>query len=226
MTTQQLINYYANLLIIQYIGKTNAYATVQALVTPVIMDKLLLAVQDAFNLDTAVGTQLDVIGKYVGATRTGFNLNGAPINLSDADFLILIKMTIINNSSGSSLNMIQTLIAQFFAGQVYVYDHQSMRLSYLINTSVVSTNLLQLFLTKHLLPKPMGVQLSAPIFTSSLTFFGMVSARAVAAYASQNSVSITAAANTIASISNIQSFNSAAAPITGTWLSAQLGVAI
>lgn len=37
MTTQELINYYANLLIIQYRQKPKAYAMIQALVTPVVM---------------------------------------------------------------------------------------------------------------------------------------------------------------------------------------------
>lgn len=37
MTTQELVNYYANLLILQYVGKPKAYATIQTLITPVLM---------------------------------------------------------------------------------------------------------------------------------------------------------------------------------------------
>ncbi len=36
-TNQELIDYYADLLVIQYIAKAKAYATIQALVTPVVM---------------------------------------------------------------------------------------------------------------------------------------------------------------------------------------------
>lgn len=62
MTTQELIDYYANLLILQYIGQPRAYATIQALVEPTIMDQLPITVQNAFDLETAVGAQLDTIG--------------------------------------------------------------------------------------------------------------------------------------------------------------------
>ena len=40
MSTQDLINYYANLLILQYIGKPKAYATIQTLVNPVVMPQV------------------------------------------------------------------------------------------------------------------------------------------------------------------------------------------
>lgn len=227
MTTQELINYYANLLILQYIGKTNAYATIQALVTPVIMSQLPLLVQNAFNMDgTAVGVQLDVLGKYAGVTRTGYGLTGVPITLDDTDFFKFIQLAILTNSSGSDLNTIQKLIQIYFPGELFVFDHKEMRMSYLINSTIGSQELVELFITEGLLPKPMGVQLAAPIYSSNLKFFGMVSAKDVAAYAAQNSVSISVAANAAAAAGNISPFNSAAAPIVGVWLSAELGVAI
>ena len=77
---------------------------------------LPLAVQNGYNLtgdDTAIGDQLDVIGKYAGVSRSGqgFSTN---ITLDDADFLQLIRAAIVQNSSGSSLYDIQALIAEFF----------------------------------------------------------------------------------------------------------------
>lgn len=229
MTTQELINYYANLLILQYIGKPNAYATVKALVSPVVMDQLPTLVQNAFNLNganPAVGVQLDVIGKYVGVTRNGFTLKGAPISLSDSDFLSLIQMAIVTNSEGSDLGTIQQLLNFFFPGEVFVFDYQNMHMSYLINTSVGSQNLIQLFITEGLLPKPMGVALAAPIFNSNLIFFGMVDARDVYTYSVQNSVSVNVAANAVATGDHISPFNDSTAPITGEWLNAQLGVSL
>lgn len=227
MTTQELINYYANLLIIQYIGKPKAYATIQALVKMVVMDQLPLAAQNAFNMDgTAIGVQLDVLGKYVGVTRNGYDLFGNPITLNDADFFTFIKLAIITNSAGSDLNTIQNLLNQFFPGEVFVFDHKDMRMSYLINSTIGSQALVELFITEGKLPKPMGVQLAAPIYASNLKFFGMVDAQDVSAYASQNSVSITAAANAVALADNISPFNDATSPITGQWLDAQQGVAI
>lgn len=227
MTTQELINYYANLLILQYLGQPNAYATIQALVKMVIMDQIPTQVQDAFNMDgTAVGVQLDVLGKYAGVIRTGYNLSGQPITLDDSDFFKLIKMAILTNNAQSDLASIQRVIQIYFAGEMFVFDHKEMRISYLINSAIGSQDLIALFITEGLLPKPMGVQLSAPIYTSPLKFFGMVSAVDVSDYATQNSLSIAAAAAFAETANNISPFNSAAAPITGVWLSAKLGIPI
>jgi len=68
-TVQSLIDYYVNLLIVQYHGKPKARATIEAYVKEVIGDGILFDIRDAFSVDTAVGVQLDVIGKYVGVDR-------------------------------------------------------------------------------------------------------------------------------------------------------------
>lgn len=330
MTTQQLVNYYANLLILQYIGEPKAYATIQAVATQALIpqttvqaialsgiaasgtfeltygaqttaainwndslatiqgklqaltglgsvtiagsiaSKLLtvtftgvapvalplgvtanslmtsapaaigftftqtdlilpLAVQTGFNLtgsSLAIGAQLDILGKYAGVKRTGTGLQGQPITLSDSDFLKLIQLAIATNSDGSDLHSIQAVLQLFFANEIFVFDHKNMRMSYFINSTFSSLNLVQLFITEGLLPKPMGVQLAAPIFAPALKFFGMVSAQDVATYAAQNSVSIGTAANAIMTADNITPLNTAAAPTTTVWLSAQLGVPI
>ncbi len=175
MSTQSVIDYYAKLLILQYLGKAKAFATIQTLVTPVVMDQLPIDVQNAYNMlgdSIAQGVQLDVIGKYVGVTRTGQGFT-SQITLSDADFLIFIQMAIISNSASSSLSAIQDFIHQFFAGQVLVFDYQNMHMSYLISSSVGSQDLIQLLVTEGRLPRPMGVSLSVVIYVPIIdTFFG------------------------------------------------------
>lgn len=277
MTTLELRDYYANLLILQYLGKPKAYSTIQSLVSPVLIPQtstqeidfsavpasgsfqfsynqsvttslpynastldiqnalqaipelsqvtvlgdlssqllmatftgvippsqslgvistledssssmitvsvsetdltLPLAVQNAFNLigdQTAVGVQLDILGKYAGVTRTGNGFDGGVITLDDADFLSFIKMAIASNSNGSSLYDIQLIMNQFFPGEVLTFDYQDMRMSYLISQSVGSMNLIELFVTEGLLPAPMTVAVSviyAPIVTA---FFGFI----------------------------------------------------
>lgn len=177
MTTQELINYYADLLILQYLGKPKAYATIQTLVTPVVMDQLPTQVQAAFNLlgdSIASGVQLSILGKYAGVTRTGYGFNGDPITLNDVDFLTLIRFAIIKNSSGSSLADIQRLINQYFTpGEILVFDYQNMQMSYLISSAIGSQNLVQLLVTEGLLPKPMAVALASVIYAPIIdAFFG------------------------------------------------------
>ncbi len=276
MTTQELIDYYSNLLILQYVGKPRAYATIQLLasigilpqtsvqeidfpsapasgafklnyggtntasinwnaltstiqtdlraisglgsvtvtgsiasqklvvtftgvtipaslltvttntledgssapIVPVVSEidiTIPLAVQNAFNLigdSPAVGVQLDIIGKYCGVTRSGNGLNGQPITLNDADFLTLIRLAALTNSSGSSLETIQNLLFQFFADTILLYDLLDMRFSYVLSSSIGSNDLIQLFLTEGLLPKPMGVQLSVIVVPDITNLFG------------------------------------------------------
>lgn len=175
MSVQSTIDYYAKLLILQYLGKAKAYATIKTLVTPVVMDQLPISVQNAYNMTgsgISQGVQLDVLGKYVGVTRTGQGFTSL-ITLSDADFLIFIQMAIISNSAGSSLATIQGFINQFFPGQVLVFDYQNMHMSYLISSTVGSQDLIQLLITEGRLPKPMGVSLSVVVYVPIIDkFFG------------------------------------------------------
>jgi hypothetical protein len=134
-------------------------------------DEILpLAVENGFNVigtSPAVGDQLDVLGKYAGVSRTGAGFS-ATITLDDADFLSLIKMAITVNSSGSSLADIQNILHTYFPSEVLVFDYKNMKLSYLISTSVGSQDLIQLFITEGLLPRPMGVQVEAVIYAPSI----------------------------------------------------------
>lgn len=68
-TVQNIIDYYVNLLIIQYNGKPKARATIELYVKELIASGILFDMRDGFNLDTAVGVQLDIIGKYAGVNR-------------------------------------------------------------------------------------------------------------------------------------------------------------
>lgn len=137
---------------------------------------LSLAVQNGFNLlgiNTAVGAQLDVIAKYVGASRRGVTYVGEPVVLSDSDLLTLIRFAIIKNTDGSSLYDIQSLINSFFGNNVLVFDYANMRLSYLVSTVNASFDLTRLIVQQGFLPKPMGVELAPTVFAPIINaFFG------------------------------------------------------
>lgn len=136
---------------------------------------LLLAIQDAFDPDTAIGNQLDVIGDYVGVKRTAQGATG-PITLNDSDFRVLIKVGVLTNSAQSDLASIQDLLHTFFDTQIRVYDYQNMRMSYLIDSDLGSLDLIEMFISQGLLPRPMGVQTAAIIYAPIIdTFFGFSS---------------------------------------------------
>lgn len=170
MTDQELRVYYSDLLILQYKGKPKAEGTVQAFVDTVISGQLPLAVQNAFNIDTAIGAQLDVIGKYAGVTRSGNSFSG-PMVLNDEDYRKIIKLKIIQNNSGSSLSEIQDLLAQYFQGLIRVFDYKDMSMSYYVSAEFGSQQLVEFFINKGLLPVPMAVGLGSTIYHPDLKFF-------------------------------------------------------
>lgn len=81
-TIDELVAYYTSLLIIQYNQKPKAQATIAMLSEMMLMSGVFFDVQNGYNIDadlgpTAVGNQLDIIGKYVGVNRfyTAVNLS-------------------------------------------------------------------------------------------------------------------------------------------------------
>lgn len=171
-TDDEIVKSYQGLLILQYRGKTKARAHIDAIVRPFIAGQLALQVQDAFYVETAVGVQLDVLGKYAGVTRIGDSPYGK-ITLNDSDFRTLIKLASSVNSSDMTLGNIDNILATFFPGVMFVFDFGSMRMGYYISSAIGSLDLIYTFISQGLLPKPMGVQLSSTIVFPELNnFFG------------------------------------------------------
>lgn len=169
-TIEELKTYYSDLLISQYNGKPNAVATIKALVGMTIMDKIAVDLINAFDLSSAVGDQLDVIGKYVGASRKVYTFSGT-ITLDDDDFRSLIKFKIIKNISKSSLYDIQVLINSYFGTSVLVFDTGNMQLSYMMDESIGSLDLAQALVVSNSLPVPMSVQLASVIYSNDIDKF-------------------------------------------------------
>lgn len=68
-TLNTLIQYYTNLLIVQYHNKPKAVATITMIVKLLWVNMALLQIRDAFDWKTATGAQLDIIGKWEGVDR-------------------------------------------------------------------------------------------------------------------------------------------------------------
>lgn len=66
---ENLLDYYKNLLIVQYNDKTKARKTIRVLVDATMIYDIMVAIRDGFDLDTAIGKQLDILGKYIGSDR-------------------------------------------------------------------------------------------------------------------------------------------------------------
>lgn len=160
-------NYYSNLLILQYHNKPKAKATVEA-VTSVLPDELIQEVNNGFNVDTAVGKQLDTLGSIVGVDRSYIDEDEYKL-LNDDDFRILIKLKIISNSSNFSHKSIDDALYDFFGNEIRMDSTGNMEMTYFVPKG--KTNLILAAIQKEVLPRPMGVRV-AYINEYDKKFFG------------------------------------------------------
>lgn len=65
-----IVEHYQNLLLEQYVNAPRARATIGALTRQAIIDLVEVAVRGAFDFNTATGPQLDILGQYIGFSRT------------------------------------------------------------------------------------------------------------------------------------------------------------
>ena len=72
---QQLIAYYQGLLILQYAGLPKFTQFIGLVVNSALCDGLFLAFPAAFNINTAVGAQLTLLGQIIGVPRNVYGIS-------------------------------------------------------------------------------------------------------------------------------------------------------
>lgn len=167
MTNEELIEYYRNLLIIQYTSKPKAVDHVKAVVKILIILELLVSVENAYDIDTAIGVQQDILGKYLGISR---NVPAAPFILSDENYRFYQKLKIIQNNSNHSTKSIVELVYQIFGTDLIFYDRYNMTIAYVFPESQQA--LVDLAKELKLIPKPAAVGLSITYTTDIENIFG------------------------------------------------------
>lgn len=160
-------SYYSNLLIMQYHGKPKAKATIEKTVA-LLPDDIILDVINGFDIQTAVGKQLDILGEYVGVDRYYLVDNQAKL-LNDEDYRILIKLKAISNTSDLSHKALEEALYDFFGNTVRMDSDGGMEMTYFVPKD--KTPIIQAAIQKEVLPRPMGVRCSY-IIEYDKKFFG------------------------------------------------------
>jgi hypothetical protein len=145
-----LTAYYQNLLIMQYHDKSRARDTIGDVTNQTLSDMVFTAVRDCFDLETAVGAQLDTVAKYLGLSRYPLGES-----IDDGTLRFLIKMKIVYNNSDMTLKSINDYINTFFGDQILVVDNADMSLTYEFNLANLAT--ITLAANAGVLPRPAGV---------------------------------------------------------------------
>lgn len=161
MTDTELIQYYADLLILQYKTQSKAPEHIKALIETIMIFELIQDVKNGYDIETAVGVQLDVLGKYIGLERDAFLA-------TDADYRFYLKFRIIQNFSNYSVKEIDDLLFEFFGTNIIMTDNLDMTMRYeFLNPDVDQVNFL---VNNNLLPKPAAVGIEANIGHSANPF--------------------------------------------------------
>lgn len=200
MTTQELIDYYSGLLIRQYLGLPKATQNIEAIVGPLLVPQghdiltdnegnaitdnegnvlfdnaiepiIPLAIAQAFDIDTAIGNQLLIIGKYVGVNNVGQDFSGF-VNLTDDQLRQLIKIVAVRNILKGSTLAINNFIFEFFSGTLEVFDDLSMHMTYYYSQPNGGNIVAEVFIKLGILPKPLGVGMT--LINFGFDYFGFL----------------------------------------------------
>jgi hypothetical protein len=170
---KELCDYYAALLILQYRNKPKAVATVKATIPTATLNGLPQKVADGFDIETAVGKQLDILGKYIGFDRNVKLLlpETGSLVLDDDEYRQLLKLKIITNNTRATTSDIKTGLFNLFPTQIRLYDNRDMTYTYFINNSF--PNMMNVIVSEELLPLPQGVGYKLIVVQKDITkFFG------------------------------------------------------
>ena len=160
------ILYYLNLLIIQYRNLPKATQHIRTLVGQALIDLMPSILESSFDLETAEGAQLDILGEYIGISRRVKTFD-ADVTLNDDDYRIILKIKRSTNNMGSSFYDIQNFIETNLSGVIRAFDHKDMNISFYMNSILISSTLAQAIITQIFLPKPMGVGISSIVLIPS-----------------------------------------------------------
>lgn len=153
--------YYLSLLTSEYQNATKLKAWLRVIIQLVIdIDTYLALEYYMFDVDNAVGAQLDVLGVIVGASRTvGFQPSGgiSPV-LDDVTYRIYIKAKVAQNQWNGQVGSLWGIWSNLFpGGTIAVQDNQNMTAT--IFLAGAFTSIIQDLITNgYIVPRPQAVQ--------------------------------------------------------------------
>lgn len=167
------VGYYTNLLTSEYKNAVlfNRWlSTVLNIANDI--SNCLATVSSVFDLDVAIGAQLDVLGAIVGVSRlVPFQPSGgvSPL-LDDSTYRLLIKATIANNQWDGRIGSLYPIWLELFpGGRLIIIDNQNMTAT-VVMTGTFTSIIQDLISNGLIVPRPQAVRYNY-VF-GSLPFFG------------------------------------------------------
>lgn len=123
------------------------------------IDQCMNKFSEIFNLDNAVGDQLDKLGSYVDLTRELPVVDpDIPASLPDEYFREVIKARIRANFwNGTNEQLIELIDATFTDATYEILDNQDMTLQVIMINPSATPTMIALLFNGYIIPKPAGV---------------------------------------------------------------------
>lgn len=133
------------------------------------IENLLKAINVCFDIDNAIGIQLDIIGQRIGVARTVI-LSDVNTILDDIDYRILLKVQVFKNSwKGTTTSIYGIWNTLFPENPLIIRDNQNMTMD-VIAVGFTRGNQAKLVSNGYIVPKPQGV--GVEYFNATLPIFG------------------------------------------------------
>lgn len=121
------------------------------------------SINATFDIDRAIGNQLDIIGQIVGRSRSlPFQPgDGSSPTLNDKNYRIALKAKIAQNQWDGTIPSIYTIWNNSFSDlTMNIVDNQNMTMSVLIDSSgQIDPVIIEMIAAGYIVPKPAGVGL-------------------------------------------------------------------
>ena len=127
---------------------------------------------NGYDVNTAKGNQLDIIGKYVGLKRQVKALIGTSNTnvLNDNQYRTLLKLKMIKNTNFSSTSQLRSALYNVFPTSIRLFDNRDMTYQYQLSTAF--NDLVNVILAEELLPVPMALGWNAVVVPNLLQLYG------------------------------------------------------
>lgn len=165
---------YPSLITSEHADKPNFVAIVTLLCSgSVDTQAAVQAMPGLYDVDAAVGDQLDACGVWVALPRTVAVPTLGTVTLSDTDYRILIRARILRNHWDGGMSSLQGILAVIFPGSITMFavDNQDMSMDIYIAGGTPTATQLALLKGGLLVPKPEGVLINFILATTAL--FGL-----------------------------------------------------
>lgn len=166
--TLAFLEYYANLLIMEYRGAEKNEEFIKVLLNTRYLDGIYDLFKNFFDIDKASGSHLETLARYVGGFRT-YN----DYVLTDEELRILIKLLAAKNGMSATVAEISELLYNTFGYNVILFNNYNMTIDYYVKEELAEF-FEKVLIAGNYLPVPQGVGVRLVIETPETKVFGYV----------------------------------------------------